>query len=358
MPIESNIRKLIAKNGLIKIDDLMREALSASPSAYYRNKIPTGESGDFVTAPEISQLFGEVIGLWAIEKWEKLGRPKKISLVELGPGRGYLMRDLLKVAELEPDFFKAAEISLVEINENLIAEQKKNLKNSGKKIQFLDHIFKFKSKSPTVFLANEFFDALPIKQYTKHKELWYEAILIEDPSDGKIKYDKIGVNNKKLAEQFKIDHPEASDGAFLEESLESLETMRFIADFIKKFGGRALIIDYGYYAPPAFRKRSEYISTLQAVKNHSYAPALENIGESDLSAHVDFYSLEKTCRESGVEPEKLTTQRDFLLKYGISLRLESLSKILPKNEAETLSKQAARLISPSGMGTLFKVLSI
>ncbi len=356
MPVESSIRRLIEKKGHVKVDELMKEALSDNPFSYYRKYASIGDQGDFLTSPEISQLFGETICLWAIEEWRKLGKPSKISLIELGPGKGYLMRDFLKTAKLEPGFFEALQIFLVEINSDFVKEQQTNLKDFHKDIAWLEHIFNIK-EGPAIFLANEFFDALPIKQYIKVKELWYEAILLIDPSDGKIKYDKIGMH-KELAFQLKQDHPNAFDGAILEESIESLEIIRFICSHIKKFSGAGLVIDYGYYIDPLKRMRSEYIPSLQALKSHKYTPTLESLGEADISAHVDFYALKKACTESEIVPEKIISQAEFLIKYGILLRKESLSNKISKEEAEIISKQVERLISPNQMGNLFKVLRI
>ena len=204
------------------------------------------------------------------------------------------MRDLLKVAKIAPEFFSAIQIELIDINPNFIEWQKKNLSNFDINIKWLKQISEV-AKLPTLFIANEFFDALPIKQFIKVKDTWYEVILIANQNDGKIKFEKIALN-KILNEQFLIDYITAYDGAVIEESIESLEIIKTISKHIKTLKGAALIIDYGYNISNLKRTRHQYNSTLQAIKNHQFYPVLDSLGEADLSAHVDFYSLAKVAR--------------------------------------------------------------
>ena len=356
MPIDQQVREYISKQGHITVDRLMKEALTASPNSYYKHKNLLGAKGDFITSPEISQVFGEAIGLWCIEFWEKLGKPQKISLVELGPGRGLLMRNLLKVAQIVPEFYEAVQVELVDINPNFIEWQKKNLENFDINIRWLSDIADI-SKDPSLFIANEFFDALPIKQFIKVKETWFETILVSDPNDGKIKFDKIALN-KTLNEQFLNDYPTAYDGAVVEESLESLQVIRTISNHIKVQTGAALIIDYGYYINNLKRTRHQYNSTLQAIKNHQFCPVLDTLGEADLSAHVDFFSLEKTAKEYNIKTSNFLSQRGFLINYGILQRAEMLKKSLEVEAAKIIDRQVERLISPQFMGELFKVLCL
>jgi len=356
MSIESKIRQLIDQTGYITCDVLMQEVLQSNPTSYYKQVKSLANEGDFITAPEVSQLFGEIIGLWCIKEWQRIGCPKSLSLVELGPGRGLLMRDLLRTAKLVPEFYKALSIELIEINENFIAHQKSNLQNIDLPIKhrsFIEDI----PKKPTIIVANEFFDAMPIKQYIKVKELWYERIFVVQPVDGRIKYDKISVN-KQLQEYLLRTHVEAKDGAVLEESYKSIEIIKFIAEHIKKLSGSCLIIDYGYDLAPSNRTRHQYNPTLQAVKNHKYCPILENLGEADLSAHVDFYALKTVAKNSSMNVIDTISQRDFLIENGILLRKQTLQDKLNDEQAQIIEKQVERLISPKQMGTLFKVLQI
>ena len=356
MPIDSNIRHHIKQHGHIKIDDMMREVLSTNKESYYRSTKTLGEEGDFITSPEISQLFGEIIALWAIERWQNLGSPEKFALVELGPGRGKLMQDFLRVAKLAENFYAASEIFLYEINPFFIDSQKANLIEYNKTISWIKNIEDL-PQIPTIFVANEFFDALPIKQYLKVKAKWFESTLVTDPTDGRIKFSKIGLH-KALQTQLLSEHKNAKDGAIIEESIESLGIMRKLSEHIQKYTGGALIIDYGYNIHSHERKRGHYNSTLQAIKNHQYSPVIDTLGEADLTAHVDFNALSKAAKERSIKNIAFGTQREFLIKYGIKIRLESLKKSLSVQDFSVVEKQVFRLISTSQMGELFKVLEL
>lgn len=356
MPIDSKIRKLIEQNGSIKLDEMMLQVMSVNSSSYYQKQDKLGCLGDFTTAPEISQLFGEMIALWAIDQWHKMGCPRKTNLVELGPGQGVLMRDFLNVAKLVPEFYQSLSIELIEINPHFIKKQKTNLKLAGLPIKHHTAI-QYISKIPSIIIANEFFDAMPIKQYIKSKELWYESILIIDPTDGKIKFDKIELG-KELQHYLLQEHSNAYDGAVIEESPKSLEIIKFISKHIMKFGGASLVIDYGYDIDPIKRMRNQYDPTLQAIKNHKYCPLLETLGEADLSAHVDFYALKTIGKDIGINVYGSITQRDFLIANGILLRSKLLQNKLPTIEANIIAKQVDRLIAPNKMGLLFKVLCL
>lgn len=356
MTIDSKIRKLIEQNGSIKLDEMMLQVMSVNSSSYYQKQDKLGYLGDFTTAPEISQLFGEMIALWAIDQWYKMGCPQKTNLVELGPGQGVLMRDLLNVAKLVLEFYQSLSIELIDINPHFIKKQQTNLKMAGLPIKHHTAV-QYISEIPSIIIANEFFDAMPIKQYIKAKELWYESTLIIDPADGKIKFDKIEVS-KELQRYLLQEHLNAHDGAVIEESPKSLEIIKFISKHIMKFGGASLVIDYGYDIYPIKRTRNQYNPTLQAIKNHKYCPLLETLGEADLSAHVDFYALKTAGRNIGVNVHGSITQRDFLISNGILLRSQFLQSKLPTIEANIIAKQVDRLIAPNKMGLLFKVLCL
>jgi SAM-dependent MidA family methyltransferase len=353
MPIESKIRRFIRENGSIKLDEAMSEVMSMNPSSYYRRRAELGVQGDFTTAPEISQLFGEIIALWAIDQWYKIGSPKRTNLVELGPGQGLLMRDLLKVVKLVPDFYNSLTIELIEINPHFIKKQQDNLKFANITINHHSSVEQVASL-PTIIIANEFFDAMPIKQYLKSKDLWYESIFIIDPADSKIKFDKIAVN-KELQKYLLQTHCNAGDGAIIEESYKSLAIIKFISNHLLKFSGAGLIIDYGYDIDPRLRTRHQYNPTLQAVKNHQYHPILESLGEADLSAHVDFHALKIVINNMAIETQ-ITTQGDFLMKYGILPRSRILQTNSSALDAYIIASQVDRLIASGKMGQLFKTL--
>lgn len=356
MPIDSNIRYHIKKHGHIKIDDMMKEALSTSNESYYKSTKTLGKEGDFITSPEISQLFGEIIALWAIEKWRSIGSPEKFALVELGPGRGKLMQDFLRVSRLDKTFYAASEIFLYEINPFFIDLQKTNLAEHNKTISWIKNIEEI-PQIPTIFIANEFFDALPIKQYLKVKTKWFESTLVTDPTDGRIKFSKTGLY-KELQTQLLSEHKNAKDGAIVEESTESLDITRKLSRHIQKHTGVSLIIDYGYNIYPDERRRNQYNSTLQAIKNHQHSPIIDTLGEADLTAHVDFNALSKAAKEMNIKNIAFSTQREFLIKYGIELRLESLKNSLSSDDFSIIEKQVFRLTSTSQMGELFKVLEL
>ncbi|WP_395476881.1 class I SAM-dependent methyltransferase [Rickettsia endosymbiont of Pantilius tunicatus] len=356
MSIDHKTREIIEQSGYITCDRLMQEALHLSPTSYYKQTKSLGEEGDFITAPEVSQLFGEIIGLWCIKEWQRIGSPKNLNIVELGPGRGLLMRDLLRTAKLVPEFYNALSINLIDINENLIIQQKSNLQNFDLPINWYASIEDI-PKKPALIIANEFFDAMPIKQYIKVKELWYERIFVVQPVDGKIKYDKIAVS-KQLQDYLQKTHLDAKDGAVLEESYNSIEIMKFMSEHIKELGGSGLIIDYGYDINPNIRTRHQYNSTLQAIKNHKYCPVIENLGEADLSAHVDFYVLKTVAQNSKINVIDTISQRDFLIENGILLRKQTIQDKLNPQQAQLIERQVDRLISVKEMGGLFKVLQV
>ncbi|WP_341789844.1 class I SAM-dependent methyltransferase [Rickettsia endosymbiont of Polydrusus tereticollis] len=355
MSVEWKIRQLIKESGYVSCDQLMREVLSLNPSSYYQHKDILGIEGDFITAPEISQLFGEIIGLWCIKEWQKIGCPSRINLIELGPGRGLLMRDLLRTAKLVPEFYQALTIELIEINPNFIAYQQTNLQ--GINLPINHHLFiEYIPQKPSIIIANEFFDAIPIKQYIKVRGLWYERVFIIG-SGNQIKFDKIAVN-KNLQEHLLQTHLEANDEAIIEESYESIKIMQFISNHLKNLSGSCLVIDYGYDINPNHRTRDQYNSTIQAIKNHKYSPILEDLGKADLSAHVDFYALKSVAKNAGLNIAEIISQQDFLTQNGILLRSKILQDKIAPAQAAIIKRQVDRLISPSQMGTLFKVLQV
>lgn len=354
MAIESTIREIILNRGYLTLDQLMENILSKHSKSYYKKDSILGEKGDFITAPEISQLFGEIIGLWAIEQWYKLNQPKKINLVELGPGRGLLMRDLLRVAKLVPEFYKALQIELLEINPYLRENQKNNLNIFSGSIKWLEDISDI-NNLPSIIIANEFFDALPIKQYIKFNRKWSEVVLTIDPENNSLKFDKREIEENIQKELIK-NYPLTNEGAIVEQSIISLKMVEFISKHLMKYKGAGLIIDYGYNIPLNIRKSYQFNSTLQAIKNNKYHDLLKDLGSTDWSAHVDFDALKKVVEQNKFNDCQIFTQKDFLIKYGILLRSEKLKQNLPSSQGEIISRQVERLISSAQMGELFKVL--
>lgn len=357
MAIEALLRRQISTSGYVNLAQMMEIVLSSNPKSYYNSKIPFGEAGDFVTSPEISQMFGEIIGIWCVDMWLKLGSPSKINIVELGPGRGVLMRDLIRGTKHISSFHKAINIELIEISNLLKIIQRENLTEYLEKISWHNELGKTQ-KIPTIFIANEFFDAMPIRQYVKHKHLWQEQVLMVDIHDSKLQFEKLGIN-QDLQEQLQFDHPRAEDGAVVEESPTSVDIFKSIANHIQNYGGAALIIDYGYDIPLGERKTTQYIPTLQAIKSHKFQPIIATLGEADLSAHVDFDALKRSLLVSKVKAFGTINQRDFLINSGLMMRYEMLlNRCNTQEEKIVLTNQVSRLVSPEHMGELFKVLML
>lgn len=353
MPIDSTIRKIIDIKGHITIDEMMEEVMHNNTSAYYKNIEDIGEKGDFITAPEISQLFGEMIGLWIIEQWQNIGSPVEFTLLELGPGQGKLMNDALRTLALKPDLLKAARIKMHDINPFFIEKQKKIL--SGlENVEWIEKLSNL-PKTPLIVISNEFFDSMPVKQYKKFKKTWCESVLKTDPMDGRIKYSKIELN-KNLQAHLHADFPTAEDGAVIEESITSFGIIKKLAKHIRKNSGAFLTIDYGYHISPAARSKEQYNPTMQAIKNHEYQSLIDTLGEADLSAHVDFHALSKAVTRAGIKQIRMSTQEQFLKKYGIMIRLDAMQKQNSSEMAEILGRQVYRLTAQEQMGELFKAL--
>ncbi|MBN8511600.1 MAG: SAM-dependent methyltransferase [Rickettsiales bacterium] len=357
MAIDAKIRNIIEAEGHIKLDKFIQEAMSINSDSYYVKTQEIGNNGDFITSPELSQLFGEMLALWIIEQWQNLGSPTEFCLCELGPGKGSLMNDILRTIDKISNITTSKiNIFLFDINPWLIKKQKELLQRYNQKITWIKKLNELPN-IPTIIISNEFFDALPIKQYTMIKDKWYEVTLIVDPIDGQIKFDKVEIN-QALANYLALEHINASDGAVFEESIESLCIFRTICGHISRNSGAIITIDYGYNIDPKIRTRAQYNPTLQAVKDHKYWPIISSIGEADLSSHVDFFALLKTANESGLTDINFLTQRDFLCKYGIITRYNELTKFAVLEEQSILNNQLHRLIDEDKMGLLFKVLEV
>lgn len=345
MSVEEKIHNIIEEQGYIEVDNFMRLALSSHKDSYYRSKNPLGEDSDFITAPEISQMFGEMIGVWAIDNWSKLGKPKSFNIVEFGAGRGTLLRDLLRIAKIEQEFLEGANIHIIDINEELIKIQKETLKEYNVQwVSSLDDI----PTAPTIIIANEFFDSLPIKQYVKIESSLHERIITENN-------ESLQFAPKSPAIKPLKGHPNIHNGDIIEESPESISAINHMATFIEKNTGAALIIDYGYDIDPDKRQEDQYKDTLQAIKEHKFVPVLEDIGNSDLTSHVDFYALREEAKKHNVNVLGTISQANLLLNLGIDLRLQSLQMANPEL-SDILAKQYNRLIADNQMGSLFKAL--
>jgi SAM-dependent MidA family methyltransferase len=341
------IAALIAAQGPISIAEFMTIALHDPQGGYYATRDPFGAAGDFITAPEISQVFGEFLGLWCVQIWHDQGRPARKRLVELGPGRGTLMKDALRAMKVAPEFLDGLEVVLVEASTALTAIQKKLLKDSGADIRWTDRFDTSADDRPLFLLANEFFDALPIRQYVKTSRGWCERMLAVD-ANGSLAF---ALSPTPVPDSMiPPDRNDAPQGGVYEVSSASISLTGQIARVISHQGGGALIVDYGY-------DKGGFGETLQAVADHSFAGILRDPGECDLSAHVDFPALAATATQNGAAAFGPTTQADFLEDLGAVQRMEQLATPHP-DASEDLRSRLDRLMSPEQMGTLFKALAI
>jgi NADH dehydrogenase [ubiquinone] 1 alpha subcomplex assembly factor 7 len=323
----------------------MAEVLTHPQLGYYSRQDPFGRDGDFITAPEVSQMFGELIGLWAVAGWQAQGAPNPFRLVELGPGRGTLMADALRAARLVPDFLAAAEIDLVEVSPSLRERQRQAL--AGQRVTWHERLDEL-PEQPLVLIANEFFDALPIRQFQQQRGCWHERVIGLNPTgDGLV----FGLA-PPLPEPAAFDLPTgASEGAIAEHCPAGQAIAGEIARRLATRGGLALIIDYGYGA-------GESGDTLQAVRRHDRHDVLEAPGKADLTAHVDFAALALTARAAGAAVHGPVTQGDFLSALGLAARAERLSAKATPSQARDIAAAKTRLVAPAEMGRLFKVLAL
>jgi NADH dehydrogenase [ubiquinone] 1 alpha subcomplex assembly factor 7 len=344
--LEGRIKALIAAQGPISIAQFMTQALHDPQGGYYATRDPFGSGGDFITAPEISQMFGEMLGLWCIQTWHDQGRQKNTRLVELGPGRGTLMHDVLRTARSVPDFFNGLDVTLVEASPVLRTIQEEKLKDSGAALHWRARFDDAPADRPLFLLANEFFDTLPIRQFVKTERGWCERMVT-------LQDERLCFALAPLPAPTALIPAERRDapmGAVFETAPAAGALAEEIAAIVARRGGGALIVDYGYDAPGTGE-------TLQAVASHSFADVLEEPGMSDLSAHVDFPALAQAARRGGAAVFGPQNQGAFLADLGITARAEKLMAANP-GAAQTLVAGVERLIAPQQMGILFKALAI
>ncbi len=326
-PLDELIRAHIRQQGPIDVAAFMTLALAHPRHGYYMTRDPLGAAGDFTTAPEISQLFGEMIGLWLIDMWQQLGSPQPVMLAELGPGRGTLIKDILCAFAIRPTLCDTVQIHLVETSPVLRAAQKETL--SGFAPVWHDSLESLAAHAPEVpllLVANEFLDALPIHQYVGAGRQERVIVLAGD----ELRF--------------------APEGTVREESPAREATVRTVAAMLVQRRGAALFIDYGHDGAGAG-------DTLQAVKDHAFHPVLEDVGEADVTSHVDFSALRRAAAGEDVSVFGPVAQGAFLAALGIGLRLTMLEQSAGPAQAQMLVQGVKRLIAEGDMGTLFKVMA-
>lgn len=344
--------KLKQKHGLtLTVYDYMLFSLHDPEFGYYCTRDPLGVDGDFVTAPEISQVFGEICGLWLVHLYENLGQPNPISILELGPGKGSLMRDCLRAFRICPSLEKNISLHMVEINPHLKAAQRQACTPSH--IHHYDTLEAalLEIKGPLLVIANEFFDALPIRQFHYHNNAWYERSVSINPDNDMLSYG-LSTNPIELSTILKTRPKQPpQEGDILETNPQQHSLFHAILEHISNHGGGGLVIDYGYDAPC-------YGDTLQAVSKHRYADPLHNPGHYDLTSHVNFADLLAIIQEFPKIQNHLQTQGQFLTSLGVHQRTQSLMASTTDIKSQNSIYEATkRLVDPKQMGTLFKALS-
>ena len=335
----------IKKSDVISLDKFIYLSLYNKKFGYYMKKNPFGKQGDFITAPNVSRLFSEMIAIWIISFWKNLGSPKQFNLIELGGGNGEMMKILIESFQNFPSFQKSCNLIIHEKSPTLIRIQKKKLSKS--KIIWISKINKLK-KNPSIFVANEFFDAMPIKQFQKYKNIWYEKFVkFENFTKASFVEKKTDIKKIEKKLNFKI----SQNQDFIEYSESGLDYLKNISNFIKKNTGGLLLIDYG-----DLDKKMK--NTLQAVSNHKFANILDNIGGVDITHNINFELFKKFTRELGGLDNYLDTQKNFLIKMGIKQRAELISKDKNFSKKADIFYRLNRLIDEKQMGTLFKVMFV
>jgi NADH dehydrogenase [ubiquinone] 1 alpha subcomplex assembly factor 7 len=350
MSLERRLKRQIALEGPITVAAYMTACLHDPDHGYYTSRPKLGPDGDFITAPMISQMFGELIGLWAGEMWDRMGRPSRVRLVELGPGDGALIHDALRALRQVPPFLKAADLWLVEPSAPLRQLQDAQLSSaslSGVDVRWVDRLSEVPAGAPLLLIANEVLDCLPVRQFLRTPTGWAERRVGLDPA-GELTFGLAPAPGGFAAPAFA---QEAPIGAILELSSAQTALGEEIGARVSEDGGAALLIDYG-------RARHEFGDTLQALAGHAKVSALATPGAADLTVHADFPAVAAFARQAGAQTTPILSQAAFLRRLGIDQRAQALMQGAPPHTAELIARQLARLVAPDQMGELFKALAI
>ena len=338
--VGSRLARMIGREGPIGVDRYM--ALCLEP--YYGKRDPFGAEGDFITAPEISQMFGELIGLWAAEVWRMMGSPSSFRLIELGPGRGTLMADALRAGRAMPGFCEALGLHFVELSPVLRQKQAERLAASGVRPIWRANVADALD-GPAIVIANEFLDALPVRQFVMTEDGWRERLVGLDGA-GRFRFERAAERAAGIGEAAPV-------GTIFEQAEAAGEVVTRIGSHVAQAGGAALFVDYG-------SALAGFGDTLQAVKRHICVDVFETPGEADLTVQVDFGRLKPVAAAAGVAVHGPVTQAEFLFALGLRQRAEALLRKATPAQAEALSAQVARLTDPgkTGMGALFKAFAV
>jgi len=346
--LRKKINQHIQNHGHMTVDEYMALCLYDPDDGYYKTKSCIGAQGDFITAPEISQLFGEIIAFWLINQWQQEPAILPRHLIELGPGRGTLMADILRTLnKINSDYICNLTVHLVETSPTLIAQQQHLLSSYGHTVVWHATLLELTAKLPKqhcYFIANEFFDALPIQQLQWHNQAWHQRVIQQQSIDNSLCWDLIPFQGLIPYETY---YPLPQHGNILEFSLQQLQHVDLICQHIRQGHNAALIIDYGY-------DYFSYGDTFQAMHQHQYVSPLEDSGQCDLTAHINFAALAQHGHKYNLNTQ-LLTQAEFLINYGIDARLRQLLQANPM-QTDALKSGYDRLVDMKQMGELFKVL--
>ncbi|MFL2882910.1 MAG: SAM-dependent methyltransferase [Pelagibacteraceae bacterium] len=337
------IENIFSRKKKLSIEEFVNRTLYKKKIGYYQNKNPFGKDGDFITSPSISPLFSEMIGIWIINFWESLNKPTNFNFVELGPGNGQMCRVINDLFQKFPEFYKSINIFLYEKSTTLKKIQKRKINSS--KIKWISNFNNLK-KGPVIFFGNEFFDAIPIKQYVKKNNIFYEKFVEIQ------KKNTLGTILKKASKKdteeilkFKV----LKNLNFIEYPKMGFQILNKIIKVVERKKGGILLIDYGYI-------KQQKKSTLQSIKNHKKQNFFENIGQSDITSLVNFKLLKEYLHKKDLDVSNIVTQSFFLKRVGILNRAEILSNKMSFRQKADLYIRLKRLLHPKIMGNLFKVI--
>ncbi len=344
-PLVDKLRQRIERDGPLTVADWMQACLADPDHGYYMTRDPFGRRGDFTTAPEISQMFGELLGLWAAVVWQQMGSPGAFRLVEIGPGRGTLMADALRATASVPGFAGALNVHMVETSPVLQASQQKTLAGAASPVSW-HRDFSEVPDGPVILLANEFLDALPARQVIRHQGAWHER-RIDLKEDAFVFVIGEAVDEQAIPASLR----EAESGSIFEVSDAVRDVTAAISARLSQSGGAALLIDYGHAT-------SGLGDTLQALKGHGFADPLAYPGEQDLTVHVDFDAAGRSASAAGARVWGPLAQGDLLERLGIAARAVALLAGADKSQAQDIATARRRLVDTDAMGRLFKAMAL
>lgn len=344
MSLRDRLAREIALTGPMTVADYVTRCLHDPRGGYYATRPALGATGDFITAPMISQMFGELIGLWAAEVWNRLGAPERVRLVEVGPGDGTLMADALRAARVAPGFLEAVDLVLIEPSAPLRALQAKTLADADVHPRWVKDLNGVETDAPVILIANEVLDCLPARQFVKTNDGWAER-RVGVTDDGDLTFGLVAITGGFTRPAFAVE-----PGQVIEISEQQAAFGRDLGLLVKAASGAALLIDYGRGAPEAG-------DTLQALRRHQKVDPLADPGEADLTQWADFPTVLEAALRSGADVTGCMGQGEFLHLLGIEARADRLKAGRP-DAAPVIDRQLARLTADDQMGTLFKVAGV